>query len=151
MATTEKYLLANTTVILTTGDLSSLANNSNALGQAFDNTQTATGDGYILADFELVTGQMASNPTPATGFSLYILQTIDGSNYEDGGTTVTPSGKIPDIVFGLRPTGAPQRIVRRGLLPWGQWKPLLRNDGTGVSMSVSGNTLTIRPVTRQLI
>jgi hypothetical protein len=39
------------------------------------------------------------------------------------------------------------RVVRRVVCPWGNWKPVAKNDGTGQSLAASGNTIKIRPVT----
>jgi hypothetical protein len=74
------------------------------------------------------------------------LREVDGTNYEDGSSTVTPA-RNPDLVFPLRAVTTAQRIVVIGDLPPGSFVALLRNDGTGQAMAASGNTLKIRPVT----
>jgi hypothetical protein len=146
MATTEKYLLGSQSTLLST-ELNSLANNALALGSAYDNTVGQAGDGYTLCDVELVV-TYGTAPTAGTGVTLWLLGTQDGTNYEDGGTSVTP-GRLPEAVFPLLAVTTAQRIIRRVWLPWGKFKPLAKNDGTGQAMAASGNTLKVRPVARQ--
>lgn len=146
MATTEKYLLGSATTLMST-DLNSLANNALVLGSAFDNTQGQAGDGYTLCDVQL-TVTFGSAPMANTGVPVWFLAALDGTNYEDGSSSVTPS-RFPDVVFPVRAVTTQQIITRRISLPWGLMKPLPKNDGTGQAFASSGNTLKIRPVTRQ--
>jgi hypothetical protein len=153
-ATVEKLLLGSQTSLLTTG-MDALANNGLAISAAFDNTIGQAGDGYTLCDVELVAGFHTSadndaSPTANTGIPVWFLQAADGSNYEDGGTGTTPA-KLPDVVFPLRAATGLQRIVRRCALPWGPMKALAKNDGTGKALNNTGNTLKIRPVTREMV
>lgn len=145
-AVVEKYLLGTQTTLLSTG-LDSLANNGLAISAEFDNTIGAAGDGYTLCDVELV---VTYGSAPTAGVALWFLGTQDGTNYEDGDASVTPA-KLPACVFPLRAVTTAQRIIRRVALPWGKLKALLKNDGTGQAMAASGNTLKIRPVTRESV
>lgn len=147
MATVQKYLLSGSVTSLITTGLNSLANNSLAISSAFDNTVGQTGDGYTFCDIELVV-TYGTNPGANTACSLWFLQSQDGTNYEDGGTSITPA-RAADVVFPVLVSTSAQRIIRRVLLPWGLTKVLLKNDGTGQAMAASGNTLKIRPVTAQ--
>lgn len=147
MPVVEKLLLGSITSLLTT-ELNSLANNTNATpSSAYDNTVGQTGDGYTLCDVELVV-TYGTNPTAGTCIVVWFLATQDGTNYEDGSSSVTP-GRGPDVVFPVRAVTTAQRIIKRTMLPWGIFKALLRNDGTGQTFAASGNTLKIRPVTRE--
>ena len=146
MATTEKYLLGSQTTLLSTG-LNSLANDALAISSAFDNTQGQAGDGYTLCDLELVV-TYGTAPTANTGVSVWFLGSQDGTNYEDGGTSVTPA-RMADVVLPLLASTSAQRIVQRVVLPAGLLKVLAKNDGTGQAMAASGNTLKIRPITLQ--
>lgn len=148
-AAVEKLLLASQTSMLTTG-LNSLANNGLALSAEFDNTIGAAGDGYIFADVELYV-TYGSAPTANTAPALWILQTPDGTNYEQGGDGSTTPARMPDTVFPVLASTSAQRLVRRVLLPWGKLKFLIKNDGTGQAMAASGNTLKVRPVTRETV
>ena len=144
----EKWKIGGTNTQLLNTELNSLANNTNALQSGtYSNTQGGTGDGYTLCDLELVCSFSVA-PTANTGISVWFLSTIDGSNFEDGSSSVTP-GRLPDCVFPVRAVTGTQRITRRVLLPWGTLKALARNDGTGQSLGASGQSLTVRPVTRE--
>lgn len=143
-----KLLLGSQTTLLSTG-LNSLANNSLAISSAFDNTIGQAGDGYLLCDVELVV-TYGTSPTANTGCSIWFLTSQDGTNYEDGGTSTTPA-RMPDLVIPVLSSTSAQRIIRRGLLPYGLCKVLLKNDGTGQAMAASGNTLKIRPVTVEMV
>ncbi len=145
MATT-KYVIGSQSNLLTT-ELNTLTNNSLAIGSAFNNTVGQTGDGYILCDLELVC-TYGTNPTANTACLFWFIGSQDGTNYEDGDASTTPT-RMPDAIFPLRVTTSGQRIIRRVPMPAGLFKPLLKNDGTGQSMAGSGNTLKIRPISHQ--
>lgn len=151
MPTIEKYLLGSVATLMTT-ELNSLANNGTAISSVassgvYDNTVGGAGDGYTLADVELVV-TYGSAPTANTGVSVWFLSVPDGTNYEDGSGSITP-GRMPDAVFPLRAVTTAQRIGRRIALPWGPFKTLAKNDGTGQAMAASGNTLKVRPCTTE--
>lgn len=129
----------NTNVLTT--ELNSLANNSNALGS----TITLSNTGFRFGELELlVTFGVA--PTANTAVTVWLLREVDGTNFEDGGASVTPT-RLPDAVFPLRAVTTAQRIIVPVDLPPGNFKALLRNDGTGQAMAASGNTLRLRPLT----
>src|SRR5262245_36276816 len=146
--TTEKYGLGSVTTLITT--IGTIANNGLAIGAIFDNTVGQTGDGATLCDLEF-SGTFGVAPIANTGISFWFLMTMDGTNYEDGdgadgGSGNTTPGRAPDVVFGhLRGATIAQRINRQGWLPWGKWKPLLKNDATGQTLS-AGAIIKIRPV-----
>ena len=139
---TVKDIRGTATTALSTG-LNSLANNALVTSSAIT---LSTGEpGYQRCEAELVV-TYGTAPTANTACVVWLLREIDGANYEDGSSTVTPS-RNPDLVFPLRAVTTAQRIVVTGDLPPGSFVALLRNDGTGQAMSASGNTLKIRPVT----
>ncbi len=140
---TKQLLLAQTP--LATTALNSQANNALVACTVFDNTIGQTGDGSLEGDFELIV-TFGTNPTAGTGFSLWLLVANDGTNYEDGSSSITPA-RFPDITFPVRAVTTAQRINRRCTLPAGKFTPLLKNDGTGQSIAASGNILNIRPTT----
>lgn len=141
MSTTTTNLQGTVQTVLST-ELNSLANNALTLGAAI----TPTSAGYLLAAVELV-ATFGSAPTANTGVSLWFLTDPDGTNYEDGGSGVTPA-RTPDVVLPVRAVTTAQRVVRRDiLLPPGTFKALILNDGTGAAMAASGNTVKIRPYT----
>lgn len=146
MSVTQKYLLSGGSTVLISGGMASLANNALCSGAAFDNTQGATGDGYTLADMELYVSGMGGAATANTAVSVWLLSTQDGSNYEDGSTTVTPA-RLPDVIFPVRAVSGAQRIIRRLAAPQGVWIPLLKNDGTG--QTITSGSLSYRGATEQ--
>jgi hypothetical protein len=142
MMPTVKDIRGTATTALSTG-LNSLANNALVASSAIT---LSTGEpGYQRCEAELVV-TYGTAPTANTACVVWLLREIDGTNYEDGSSTVTPV-RNPDLVFPLRAVTTAQRIVVTGDLPPGSFVALLRNDGTGQAMAASGNTLKLRPVT----
>lgn len=140
---TVKNIAGTITTVLSTG-LNSLANNSNVLSSAIT---LITGEpGYRWGEWELYIASSAAAMTANTSFVGWIIQALDGSNDEDGGTSVTPA-RTPDIVFPVRAVSTAQRMTAFSQLPTGSFKLLLRNDGTGQTIASSGNTLKVRPMT----
>jgi hypothetical protein len=125
---------------MTTG-LNSLANNGLVLSSATTLTETD----YLYAEVELVV-TYGSAPTANTAISIWFLRVPDGTNYEDGDASTTPV-RAADVVLPLRAVTTAQRIVAVGNIPYGNFKILLKNDGTGQTMAASGNTLKIKPIT----
>jgi hypothetical protein len=145
MATTQKWSRGTADTVLTT-EMNSLANNSNAVKSS---AVSPTSAGYALVEVELyVTFTVA--PTANTGVSIWFLKEIDGTNYEDGSASITPT-RNPDVVFGVRSTTNAQRLIKTCVLPAGSFKPLVRNDGTGQAFAASGNVLKIRPYSLQSV
>lgn len=124
--------------------LNSMANNALVLSAEI----THQSPNYLEAELELYIAGMGGTPTANTAFVLWILRAIDGTNYEDGGTSVTPA-RQPDAYFPIRAVSTAQRIRRRVKLPPGNVKYLLKNDGTGQALASSGNLLKVKPVTYQ--
>jgi len=152
MATTLQMVEQGTAVSLLTTELNSLANNTMcSAGSAVDNVQaTSNLNGYVRAKLELVLATYSGTPAASTGVSVWFLKTVDGgSNYEDGSSSVTPA-RVPDVVIPVRAVASgPQRVVRECWVPVGLWKPIAKNDGTGISFAASGNTLKLLANTDQ--
>lgn len=142
MATTftTQYSSGTNTSILTTG-LNSLANNTGVVSSTITFTETD----YLIGLFELVV-TYGTAPTANTGCSIWYLQAPDGTNFEDGSSSVFPA-RSPDVIIPLRAVNTAQRISVMAPLPPGSVKFLLKNDGTGQAMAASGNTLKILPYT----
>lgn len=144
MATTLKQVEQATAVTLMSTELNSLANNSNAAATAnLVNTQgTSNTDGYIRGKLELYLAAPSTTVTANTGLSVWFLSTVDGSNFEDGSSSITPA-RSPDIVLPLRAVSTAQRVGRKVRVPVGTLGILLRNEGTGVTLGATGNTLKL--------
>jgi len=140
---TVKNIAGTITTVLSTG-LNSLANNSNALSSAI--TLSSGEPGYRFGEWELYIASSAAAMTANTAFVGWIIQALDGTNDEDGGTSVTPA-RSPDLIFPVRAVATAQRINWVSELPTGSFKVLLRNDGTNQTIASSGNTLKVRPRT----
>lgn len=150
MATTVKQTEQGAEVSLLTTELNSLANNTNVVSSVggtsgvFANTQGTTSfDGYVEGKVELNLGAPSTTVTANTDVQLWFLLAVDGTNYEDGGASVTPA-RLPDLVIPLRAVSTAQRVARRCLIPVGSFKVLLRNNGTGVTLAASGNTVKVK-------
>lgn len=143
MSTPVTQLRGTTEQALLTTELNSLANDALALSGEI----TLTDAGYLLADVTLVVTYGVA-PTANTAVAVWLLRETDGSNYEDGGSGVTPA-RAPDVVFPLRAVTTAQRITRQVVLPPGKFKALCKNDGTGQAMAASGNTLKLKASTYQ--
>ena len=122
--------------------LNSMANNTNVLSSAVAFETADQGMRFVEGELLVTFG---TNPTANTAFSVWLLREIDGTNYEDGGTSVTPT-RPPDMIFTVRAVTTAQRIIAVCDLPPGAPKALIRNDGTGQAIASSGNTLKLRPV-----
>lgn len=140
---TVKNIAGTITTVLSTG-LNSLANNSNVLSGAI--TLSSGEPGYRFGEWELYIASSAAAMTANTAFVGWIIQAIDGTNDEDGGTSVTPA-RSPDLIFPVRAVSTAQRINWISDMPTGSFKVLLRNDGTNQTIASSGNTLKVRPRT----
>jgi hypothetical protein len=140
---TVKNIAGTITTVLSTA-LNSLANNSNVLSGAIT---LSTGEpGYRFGEWELYIASSAAAMTANTAFVGWIIQALDNTNDEDGGTSVTPA-RTPDLIFTVRAVSTAQRLTWTSDLPTGSFKVLLRNDGTNQAIASSGNTLKVRPKT----
>ncbi len=145
MATTTKYLSGTIATLLST-EMNAQANNALVLGSAYDNSANLN----PLAEVEFSQSTaFGTAPAASTGLSIWWLRDIDGTNYEDGSSSLNPS-RPPDLTIPLEPQNSTaQRITRRCAIPPGTFKPLLKNDGTGQSLPATGNVLKILPLTYQ--
>lgn len=140
---TVKNTRGTLTEAIATASLNSMANNTNVLGSAI--SLTSGEPGYLFCEAELVV-TFGSAPTANTSFCCWLLREIDGTNYEDGSTSVTPT-RPPDLIFTVRAVTTAQRLIAVcDMPPSSIFKALLRNDGTGQAIASSGNTLKLRPV-----
>jgi hypothetical protein len=135
------YKVAAATALTT--DLNSLANGStSALSAEIDNSTTK----YLYADMELY---LASLTPTAGGFvALYLVPSVDGTNYPLFDTGASPGAANNNYFvgsFSTKAAAAAQRIAMREIqLPPGKYKLAVYN-GAGVALAASGNTLSWRP------
>lgn len=132
---------SSATTVIDTG-LNSLSSTGRAVSAALTNTLQ-----YPEADFELVI-TYGSAPTANTCILCWILEEIDGTNYEDGTDGSLTPARTPDFWFTLRAVTTAQRQVWKGVpLPAGNFKVLAVADTTGQTAAASGNTLKMRETT----
>jgi len=139
---------AITCVFSGTQQLTSLADNEwTDLGDEIDNTSNK----YPFADIEIVLGSAAFTGLDS-GVEVYLVPTIDGTNYPDwtGNSTADAPGQqhyyatflpISASTSAKRVASDPQAMIR---LPQGKYKPAVRSRAN-VALASSGNTLSIRP------
>lgn len=134
MATVTYTAPSGATTLLSTG-LNSLTNGSRAVSSAVADNRD------IYGDFELVV-TYGSAPAADAPVYLYFLESPDGTNTEDGSSSITPSAP-PDVIFTLRAVTTAQRVVRNRVpLPNGDYTVLLVN-AAGQTMAASGNTVKL--------
>ena len=140
---TETVLVGTLDTVFATGSTTAVANNSLAIA-----TYTPASANYLAAEVEL-TATFAVVPVASTGLSVWFLRAVDGTNYEDGGTAVTPV-RGPDVVLPFAAVTTAQRVTRLAVvLPPGTVKVLAKNDGSGQPLP-AGWGLKIRPLTRMV-
>jgi hypothetical protein len=136
----------NRDVTALTTELNSLANNAAAISSAIDNDT----DLDVYADFELVV-TYGSNPTDQSLVELYVVRTVDGTNYEDASTTgpvVPRTGYVGG--FSLRAVTTAQRIVIPEVrLPPRDFKVFVINK-SGQTTAASGNTVKLKTYRQQV-
>lgn len=99
--------------VRTTGISSASVNNgAGLLGSAID--FSAAGDRDLFLACQL-TASHASAPSAGGPYYLYLLRAIDGTNYEDGGTSVQPQ-RPPDAMFQMRPVTGSQVVTQAGIM-----------------------------------
>lgn len=133
-------------VSLLTTELNSLANAAAATSaSAISNTTEL--DMYV--DFELVF-QHGSAPTADTTHDLYLVRSIDGTNYEDATAARPPAmGSVGSFVCD-NTTSAQRKYISGILLPPGDFKVMLVNQ-SGQAMAASSNTLKAVVYNQQVV
>jgi len=123
---------------VTTTELNSLANAAYATGTVYDNTTLL--DQYGACQVYL--GSL--NPAAGAYVALFLVQSVDGTNYEDAPVVTTNPGYHMQIAtMSVLDTTAAHYInspVFR--LPPGKFKIALLN-GTGIALAATSNTITL--------
>lgn len=135
--------------ILTT-DLNSLGNNARAISGVIDNDANLN----LYADFQLEVQYDTAAPSAGTRIAdLYLLPTVDGTNYPEGSASLTPQQSLHVGSFESRnpSISAIERLVLAGVaLPPRDFKVLIVNV-SGVTWETTGNVLSIRPYRLQVV
>jgi len=140
MATLRWAARAGEENVLTT-ELNSLANGANKI-----TTSPVANDvsPYMYGDFELSVAVQGSARSSGAYCSLYLIPTLDDTNYAFGGDSLDPSANhlVGSFQYDAA-TNARVDIIRGVLLPNSKFHVLVMND-TGQAFASSGNTLTMR-------
>lgn len=124
------------TSYLTTA-LDALANAANKLGGSIDNT--ANGDQYM--DLELYVAAQGGARSAFAYVSVYILPSVDGTNYAYGDDSTTPAAVNLAGAFHLdAATTARYCVITHVRLPAGKFKILVQNN-TGQAFAANSSTL----------
>ena len=124
------------TIYLTT-ELNALADGGNKLGAAIDNTS----NGDMHMDVELYVATQGGARGSGAYVALYILASVDGTNYCYGADAVDPPAHALVGTFALDAVVTARYVtLTHILLPAGKFKLLLMNE-TGQAFAATGNTL----------
>lgn len=139
MATLKKTAYNAIVTVVASG--AAVANNAQSAASAAQGGDATAADLY--GDWELV-GTFSVAPTADTTLDLYLIRSVDGTNYEDGSDTVRPAAEAFVGSFQVRNVTTSQRmVVRDKPMPPGLYKAILHNNGTGQSLD-AGWTLKVR-------
>lgn len=154
-ATTVNLIAQTTLTTLLSTELNSLAKNTytSLSGSSFNNIFTGgtiNFNGYIVADVMLNLAAYTGTPTAGSYFGVWFIPAIDGSVYDNSGSTISVG---PDVIIPIDAlaSGPYQRTVRTKNMPVGVFKVLgyYSDSGTGITFAATSNTLKIRPVSYQ--
>lgn len=126
--------------ILTT-ELNSLANGATKLSAAVSNDDAA--ERNLYADFEFTIAAQGSARANDAHVQLYLLPSIDGTNFTYGDDSTTPPASALVGSFILDASTSARVVHLRGVeLPPEDFKLLVYNN-TGQALAASGNTLKL--------
>lgn len=133
MASQMKWTAPTTAACAISTAMDSLADSGNASGAAISPS------GYLYSDWELYAGFVGTPPANKY-VALWLLPSIDGTNFGDGSGAVDPP-VTPNAIFPLRAAAGSQRIVlTRIMLSSGSFTPLVTSE-SGCAMAAAGNIL----------
>jgi hypothetical protein len=140
MATVNWSTLPASSNALTT-ELNSLANGSNKImTSSIDNTTT----GHLFAAVEMSVATQGSARSAGAYIALYIVKSVDGTNFEMGSDSVTPGANALVGVFPFDAATTARRVAIIVQLPPTKYYYLVQNQ-TGQALAASGNTLIYAP------
>lgn len=124
---------------------SALANNVNQVGNSLNPS------GYLYSAWEFDT-KFHVSPSNGGSVELYLVPSIDGSNFADVGVAVTPPATTFVGAFPLYPnanSGMKVQLVNVPISPL-LVKPVIRNL-SGQSIPASSGTLTVRLYSEKIV
>lgn len=141
-----KWESSSISTILTTG-MDNLVDEGNAISSEIDNTSNL----YLFCDVELYTDSMGYAPVAGAVVELYLIEALDGTNYEDGDASIDPPATNLVGVFNMRSSTLAQRHTLRQIpIPPLKHKFVVINK-TGQTLASSGNILRVLPYRYQTV
>jgi hypothetical protein len=137
---------AQSSAALLTTQLNSLANEAfSDAGAEYDNASNL----FRFGDFEIdVT--YGTNPAADGYVALHLVKALDGTNYEDGSSSLDPSNTTWVGAVNVQATTSAQKVTLTGVpLPPFKFKAILQNVA-GQAMAASGNTVTLYPYVEEV-
>ena len=137
---TEKWASPESAGTALSTEFNSLADGSFTNASSAIDNET---DLYLFMQLELVLASLT--PTGQPRVDVYLITSLDGTNYADGGGSTAPPAHTLIFSFDLSTsTGAKRRVSQQAIeIPPLKFKLVARN-GSGVSLASSGNTLKYR-------
>ena len=161
MSTVEKWsALSTETPLISNAAFSNLLNNTAVTSAVFNNTQASGtvgaggvgGDVFATLKFILV---MAVGASANTGFTVWVLRSLDGGATYDSGTAVFMATQPARTTVGAPTDTTQMQATRDIMLPPGFIKFLVKNDGTGqatkTDATATGSSMTITTYSRQSV
>lgn len=136
---TSKWTAYGTLQSYLTTELNSMGNGSNKLGAAIDFSTNR--HFYMDVEVYLASVDLSAQDDPA--IYIWLIPRSDGTNFTDGGDSVTPA-RPPDKIIQLREVNVAQREMARGLILTPDQGKLLIGNRTGAAFAASGNTVKYR-------
>lgn len=142
MPTEIKWAEPGSTQTYLTTELNSLADGANKLGAKIDNV--ADGENETHIDVELNLAAQGSARSADARVELYLLESLDDTNFNYGDDSTDPPATALVGVFPLDAATTARRVVLSNIpIPPLDFKLLAINE-TGQAFAASGNTLKYR-------
>jgi hypothetical protein len=142
MATESKWEAPSDIVTYLSTELNSLADGANDLGAKIDNV--ADGENELYIDLEFYIALQGGSRDADGRVEIYLLTSIDNTNFDMGGDSTDPRPSSLLCVFSLdAATTARYRTFHSLPIPPFDFKLLVMNE-TGQNFASSGNTLKYR-------
>lgn len=139
MASAVKWATISSASTVLSTELNSLGNGSRSnAGTEYDNATNKNQWGWVQLD-----ATFGSNPTDRKTIDIYMVKALDGTNYEDGSSSVRPAGATwVASVDTIASTSAQKRTSNRFEIPPTKVKFIAENN-CGVAFPASGSTVKL--------
>jgi len=139
MSTEKRFTEYDSLQTYLTTELDSLADGANKLGAAIDFAAGGT-DRKLFMDIEVYLASVNLSAQTNPALYIWLIRRTDGTNFEDGGDSITPA-RAPDKIIPLREVNGAQRVSARMLMLMPDQGKLLIGNRAGAALASSGNTV----------